>query len=218
MILTSQVAATTPSMPVSEKGSNCLSSLEVSSAKRRLRLTFWQGICTRHDLLHILPPPWIQEEDKDYIRTAFLIMKVSSANPTCTWTPAWEGIRIPHCTQTCPGENNHHHLPHHSDEDLSTWLSCMGRSGVWKLSATSWQPEFQNTWCHGQWSRQEPNQFDWDWWWKISRPVAYSWKSQLARPLDKVEIFAACCSRQTPLPVNSLSPAGFDLVKTWALR
>ena len=48
MILTSQVAATTPSMPVSEKGSNCLSSLEVSSAKRRLRLTFWQGICTRH--------------------------------------------------------------------------------------------------------------------------------------------------------------------------
>ena len=201
-----------------KKNSQC-TLLEVSSAKAR----DMHKTC----LLHILPPPWIQEEDKDYIRTAFLTMNVSSANPTCTWTPAWEGIRIPHCTQTCPGENNHHHLPHHSDEDLSTWLSCMGRSGVWKLSATSWQPEFQNTWCHGQWSRQEPNHYDWDcdtdivdrtMMVKNFQPVAYSWKSQLARPLDKVEIFAACCSRQTPLPVNSLSPTGFDSVKTWALR
>ena len=53
-------------------------------SKEAVKIDFLARDMHKTCLLHFLPPPWIQEEDKDYIRTACLIMNVSSANPTCT--------------------------------------------------------------------------------------------------------------------------------------
>ena len=96
--------------------------------------------------------------------------KGQTACPLFAWNPASADIHSCHCTQTCPLC----HCDDHCDQIIivirsslwsdvnfvmeslllvftrviQTWLSCIGRSGVWKFSDTSWKIVHQDHHWH----------------------------------------------------------------------